>query len=601
MGPPRPPVHISRVKPKPKILGQLLLDAGAVSETALEQALAEQVETGQRIGTLLVERGWAHAEEVARCLALQLSLPYQAPPLIPDRSAGKMIRPELARRGRVVPLSCTSRTLRLAMADPLDLVTLDDVQFQSGRRVEAVVSSPKAILDALARCYGDEAQRLVQALPEKWRKPEVESTDALERLARSAPVVRLLDHVLARAAEEGASDIHMEKHLGVMRIRFRLDGVLRVVMGLPSETLEAVLSRLKIMAGMDISVKRRPQDGGFSMKKGEVDLNLRVSTLPVKGGEKAVIRILDPEKAPLSLGGLGFSEEDLRRLRGLMQGGQGVILAAGPTGSGKSSTLFAALGELDREGQNLVTLEDPVEYRLPGANQVQVNPKAGLTFPAALRSVLRQDPDVIMVGEIRDRETAEIAMTAAVTGHLVLSTIHTVDAPGAITRLLNMGVPPFLLAGGLAGVVAQRLVRCLCPSCGGRKADGCGECPDGYRGRTGVFQVLAMTDALREAVASNASLGTLRRLATESGMASLKDDARRKVAERITSPHEVGRVIHGEGGAAIPCPRCDGDVPLGSHGCPWCGSLRLRVCACGTHLRPAWRFCPDCLRRILAA
>jgi type IV pilus assembly protein PilB len=588
------------VKTKPKILGQLLLDAGAVSEAALEQALAEQREAGQRIGALLVERGWADAEDVARCLALQLSLPYEPPPLQPDRASSAMIRPELARRGRIVPLSSTSRTLRLAMADPLDLATLGDVQFQTGRRVEAVVVSPKAILLALEACYGDEAQQLVRDLPEKWRKPESKSVHDLERLARSAPVVRLLDHILAKAAEEGASDIHMEKHQGAMRIRFRLDGVLREVMGLPSGSLEAVFSRLKIMAGMDISVKRRPQDGGFSMRKGGGDLDLRVSTLPVKGGEKAVIRILDPEKAPFSLDGLGFSGEDLRRLRLLMQAGQGVILAAGPTGSGKSSTLFAALGELDRVGQNLVTLEDPVEYRLPGANQVQVNPKAGLTFPAALRSVLRQDPDVIMVGEIRDRETAEIAMTAAVTGHLVLSTIHTVDAPGGITRLLNMGVPPFLLAGGLAGVVAQRLVRCLCPACGGRKAGGCGECPDGYRGRTGIFQVLVMTDALREAVANNASLGILRRLATEGGMSSLKDDAHRKVAERITSPHEVGRVIHGDGGVSIPCLHCQGDVPMGSQACPWCGSLRLRICTCGSPIRREWRFCPTCVRKICA-
>lgn len=597
MGPPRRFQQHSRVKPKPKNLGQLLLDVGAVSEADLEQALAQQLDTGQRIGTLLVERGWADEEAVARCLALQLSLPYQPPPLDSDPAALRMIRPELARRGRALPISTTPRTIRLAMADPLDLATLDDVQFQSGRRVEAVVASPTAILDALDRSYGDEAQRLIRDLPEKWRQPHVASADALERRARSAPVVRLLDHILARAADEGASDIHMEKHLGKMRIRFRLDGVLRTVLGLPSESLDAVLSRLKIMAGMDISVKRRPQDGGFTIKRVASDLTLRVSSLPVKGGEKAVVRILDPEKAPWNLNGLGLSQEDLRRLRRLMQAGQGVILAAGPTGSGKSSTLFAALAELDREGQNLVTLEDPVEYGLPGANQVQVNPKAGLTFPSALRSVLRQDPDIIMVGEIRDRETAEIAMAAAVTGHLVLSTIHTVDAPGSITRLLNMGVPPYLLAGGLAGVVAQRLVRCLCPSCGGRKGEGCGECPDGYRGRTGIFQVLTMTDALREAVAANASLGTLRRLATESGMSSLKEDARRKVAERITSPHEVGRVIHGDGGASIPCPRCGKDVPLGSLGCPWCGVLRLRVCGCGAQLRSEWRFCPACLRQ----
>jgi len=318
----------------------------------------------------------------------------------------------------------------------------------------------------------------------------------------------------------------------------------------------------------------------------------------VKGGEKAVVRILDPEKAPWSLDDVGLSEADLTGLRRLMRSGQGVILATGPTGSGKSSTLFAALAELDREESNLVTLEDPVEYRLAGANQVQVNPKAGLTFPAALRSVLRQDPDTIMVGEIRDRETAEIAMAAAVTGHLVLSTLHTVDAPGAITRLLNMGVPPFLLAGGLAGVLAQRLVRRLCPECGGKSSDGCGHCPDGYRGRTGIFQLLAMTDALRESVVAGAPIGTLRRLAEEAGMGSLREDARRKVSEGITSPHEVGRIIHGGGEASSPCPNCRREVPLGSHGCPWCGLVRRRACTCGRSLQSPWRFCPTCLRRV---
>jgi len=352
------------------------------------------------------------------------------------------------------------------------------------------------------------------------------------------------------------------------------------------------------MAGMDISVKRRPQDGGMTLKRGDNTLTLRVSSLPVKGGEKAVCRILDPEKAPSSLDHLGLTDSDLRRIREVMENGQGVILAAGPTGSGKSSTLFGAMAELDREGRNLVTLEDPVEYRLPGANQVQVNPKAGLTFPAALRSVLRQDPDIIMVGEIRDRETAEIAMAAAVTGHLVLSTIHTVDAPGAITRLLNMGVPPYLLAGGLAGVVAQRLVRSLCRTCGGKKGEGCGDCPDGYRGRTGVFQVLTMNDSLRESVATGVSLGSLRQLAREGGMLSIKEDALRKVAEGLTSPHEVGRVIKGDGGTSVPCPGCSREVPVGSLGCPWCGRPRIRSCTCGREVRSSWRYCPSCLRAV---
>ncbi len=598
------------MKTGPKILGELLLEAGATTPSDLERALAAQPGTGLRLGALMVQKGWAEEEAVALCLSHQLGLPYQPPPLEPSPEAARMVRPELARKGRVLPLTASGRGLRLAMADPLDLGVLDDVQFQSGRRVEPVVVSEGALLDGLARTLGGELQGLLEELPDEWRTVEPKEKAAeLERAARSAPVVRLVDHILTRAVRADASDVHIEENGGSIRVRYRLDGILRTELGLPSGTMDAVLSRLKIMAGMDISVKRRPQDGGMTLKRGSVPLTLRVSSLPVKGGEKIVIRILDPTKAPRSLDQLGLTDRDLHRLRSLMKTGQGVILAAGPTGSGKSSTLFGALGELDRDGGNLVTLEDPVEYRLDGANQVQVNPKAGLTFPAALRSVLRQDPDIIMVGEIRDRETAEIAMAAAVTGHLVLSTIHTVDAPGAITRLQNMGVPSYLLAGGLAGVVAQRLVRRLCLRCrgrgqrggngsgGGGGGGGCPDCHDGYRGRTGVFQVLAMTDGLREHVVNGASLGTLRQLATQGGMLSLKEDALRKVAEGVTSPHEVSRVVHGDSGVSLPCGNCGGDVPLGSNGCPGCGTVRIATCSCGVQLRPQWRYCPNCLRK----
>jgi len=585
-------------KPRPKVLGQLLLETGAVSEPELEQTLARQLGTGRRIGALLVEAGYTDEEAVARCLSLQLSIPYQPPPLRGEPPALRSVRPELARRGKVLPLTATPKIVRLAMADPLDLSILDDVQFQSGRRVEPVVSSPGAVMEGIAHGYGGEVQNLLQELPKKMREPAEDEAAFLERAARATPVVRLVDHILHQAVEEGASDIHIEEQCGEVLVRYRLDGILRRVLGLPSGSLEAVISRLKIMAGMDISVKRKPQDGGLALRHGKRELNLRVSSLPVKGGEKVVARILDPEKAPRSLDALGLSAEDLSRLRRLLAASQGVILAAGPTGSGKSSTLFAALAELDREGRNLITLEDPVEYRLSGANQVQINPKAGLTFPAALRSVLRQDPDIIMVGEIRDRETAEIAMAAAVTGHLVLSTIHTVDAPGAITRLLNMGVPPYLLAGGLSGVVAQRLVRRLCRTCRGRKGKGCPECPDGYRGRTGVFQLLTMTDALREGVAQGTSLAGLRKMSQEGGMGSLRDDARRKVAEGTTSPHEVGSILQGELGAHLPCTGCQGEVPAGSHACPWCGNPRLWFCSCGEEVRPGWRFCAACLRKL---
>jgi len=482
------------------------------------------------------------------------------------------------------------------MADPLDLFLLDDVQFQSGRRVEPVVSSTSAVLDGIDRCYGQAVGRLLEPSAEEPSSEHAEKDPAI-RAAGAAPVVKLVDGLLREAVREGASDIHIEERGGKLVTRFRLDGILRTVLTLQAESQEPVISRLKIMAGMDISVKRKPQDGGMALRQGGRELNLRVSSLPVRSGEKVVVRILDPDKAPRSLDALGLSGHDLVRLRKLLMASQGVILAAGPTGSGKSSTLFAALVELDREGRNLVTLEDPVEYRLLGANQVQVNPKAGLTFPAALRSVLRQDPDIIMVGEVRDRETAEIAMAAAVTGHLVLSTIHTVDAPGAITRLLNMGVPPYLLAGGLAGVVAQRLVRRLCRKCLGRRGESCSHCPDGYRGRTGVFQLLTMSDAIREGVAQGASLATLRRLAVEEGMGSLREDALRKISEGVTSPHEAGRILQGELGSALPCPQCRRDVPAGSRGCPWCGAPRALYCSCGEEVKPGWRFCRACRRK----
>jgi general secretion pathway protein E len=354
-----------------------------------------------------------------------------------------------------------------------------------------------------------------------------------------------------------------------------------------------VLSRIKVIAGMDISVRRRAQDGRIPFEHGGRRLTLRVSTLPVNGGEKAVVRILDSDAAPRSLDGLGMAGEDLAALRRLLARGEGVVMSAGPTGSGKSTTLFAALSELDRETRNVVTLEDPVEYRLPGASQIQVDRRAGLGFAEALRAVLRQDPDVVMIGEIRDRETAEIAMTAAVTGHLVLSTIHTTDAPGAVTRLLNMGVPPFLVAGGLAGVVAQRLVRRICSACRGR---GCDACIDGYKGRTGVYQVLTLTDALRDEVSGGGSSARLRRLAREAGMGTLDSDARRAVAGGLTTPHEIGRLLHAAEGTSVPCRHCGSGVPVGALACPDCGRPRLRRCGCGEVLERGWRYCPWCLR-----
>jgi type IV pilus assembly protein PilB len=579
-------------------IGELLASSCGITDEVLEACLQEQAGGDRRIGEILEARGLVDSEDVARCLSDQLALPYLPPPLPRHPDAASLLAPGVTRDRLVVPLTSDSRSIRIAVADPHDLGLLDDIRFSTGRRVEAVVVSKRAIEETRTEVSQSGIEALIDALPHE------RSTDSdRERLAEAAsaaPVVRLVDFILDRAIEEGASDVHMERVGDQLRIRFRIDGVLRGRVGLPATSQRLILSRLKIMAGMDISVRRRPQDGGFPFRSGQRNLRVRASTLPVADGEKAVLRLLDPAGAPRGLADLGLSPKDLELIRRLGLAGQGVILAAGPTGSGKSSSLFAALAELNVEGRNIVTLEDPVEYRLPGINQVHVNPRAGLTFPSALRSILRQDPDVIMVGEIRDRETAEIAMTAAVTGHLVLSTIHTVDAPGAIARLLDMGVPPFLVAGGLAGVVAQRLVRTVCRFCRARGSESCDHCSDGYAGRTGVFQVLALNDAIRDEVARGASSSALRRLAMESGMVTLTEDMRRKIAEGLTTPQEAVRVIQSDPGAVLPCRRCDREVPAGAAACPHCGDPKRSICACGRLLERGWRYCPSCVRRIAA-
>ncbi len=565
-----------------RLLGALLISQGALTDAALDQALAEQRSSGERLGELLVRRGGVPESLVWESLALQLGLPFRPPPLAPEEGALRLVPGSLAHRLRILPLSVGPRVIQVAPADPLDLGIVDEIQFRTGRRVETVVTPPSALTAALALAYGS---------PESPPSPGVQGGND----PGDGVVARQVEALLRQAVEGRASDLHVEQEREGLVIRERVDGVLRRVARLPEEHRLALLSRIKVVAGMDISVRRRPQDGGFPFRHAGRSLSVRVSTLPVEGGEKAVLRLLDPDAVPSTLAHLGLGDRDLARLRGMIRAGRGVVLTAGPTGSGKSSTLFGALGELDREALNVVTLEDPIEYRVEGVNQVQVNPRAGLTFPAALRSVLRQDPDVIMVGEIRDRETAEIAMAAAMTGHLVLSTVHTIDAPGAVTRLLQMGVAPHLVAGGLSGVVAQRLLRRACQRCGGR-APGCDLCHDGYRGRVGVFQVLTMDEALREEVLNGASTRELRRRAEQAGMGSMADDARRKVAEGITTPHEVSRVLSRDPGAAPPCRGCGGAIPQDGIGCPGCGRPSVALCPCGSSLREEWRFCPRCLR-----
>ena len=461
-----------------ELLGRLLLDDGVVTAEALRDAGEEQQRSGRDLGDILLRKGVVDETQLARALAAQMDIPFEPPPLRPEPPALARIDAGLARRKGVLPLRVEGRRLTVAMANALDTDTLDDLRFQSGCHVDPVVAPVSEVERAVAEAYGGELPELLDSL-DRVAPDTTGVSQVLEREASAAPIVRIVDHLLTTAIDSRASDIHIETRGTGSRVRLRIDGLLATAMDLPPGSHQAAISRIKIMAGLDISVRRRPQDGGFTLRRRNTELTVRVSTIPTEGGEKAVLRLLDPGDAPRDLGSLGLATSDLERLRRLLDRGQGVLLAAGPTGSGKTTTLSGAVAELAAGKVNIVTLEDPVEYRFPGVAQMEIDRKAGVTFPSGLRAILRQDPDVILVGEVRDRETAEIAMSAAVTGHLVLTTIHTVDAPSAIVRLLEMGVPPFLVAGGLAGVVAQRLVRRVCSRCGGR----------GGRGRgNGVFR-----------------------------------------------------------------------------------------------------------------
>ncbi|MDE2805317.1 MAG: ATPase, T2SS/T4P/T4SS family [Gemmatimonadota bacterium] len=579
------------------LLGRILLERSALSPSALREAEQDCDRSGRRLDEVLLRRGLVDESQVAQALAAMLNLDFVAPPLHPDPDALARVQAALARRKGILPLTVEGRRLTVAMANPLDTDAIDDLRFQSGCHVEAVAAPRSAVVQGVLDAYGGELPELLDSLERSGRRDEGRSLQDLENEAGAAPIVKIVDHLLSTAIDRRASDIHIETHGAGSRVRFRIDGLLHTATELPPGSHRAAISRVKVMAGLDISVRRLPQDGGFTVKKRNTKLTVRVSTIPTLGGEKAVLRVLDPGDAPRDLSFLGMAAHDLERLRHLLQRRQGVLLASGPTGSGKTTTLSAAVAELAAGKINIVTLEDPVEYRFPGLAQMEIDQKAGVDFPSGLRAILRQDPDVILVGEVRDRETAEIAMSAAVTGHLVLTTIHTVDAPSAITRLLEMGVPPFLVAGGLAGVIAQRLIRRVCSRCDGRGGE-CTVCNGGYRGRSGVFEVLVVDDEIRTAITAGAAIASLRHLAQRNGMVSMARDALRQVAEGATTPHEAGQIIALTQGATVRCENCDAALPPAAAGCTMCGRPRGNVCTCGEPIDARWRYCPACQRAV---
>ncbi len=627
-------------RPQTRRLGELLIAAGKVAHEAVERALETQRGGAsgaprRRLGEILIESGSAPEEAVARAVGEQTGVEFVEPdrlPLAPDLAAA--IPSVVARARLAVPIRRDARALLVAVADPLDLEALRDLSFSAGVTVRPAVATRSALRRAIDRLYPTVRQEIEAATrpaPEPARPPPLDSSTIgispeLEPPdpAQADTVIRLLDALLARAIASSASDLHIEPAADGVQVRFRIDGLLRVAARLPQWVHAPLLSRLKVLARLDIAERRLPQDGAMRARVGGRDVDLRVATLPALHGEKAVVRVLDPGAIVTRLEALGMADDDLRAVEGLIARRQGLILATGPTGSGKTTLLYAIVHRLRDATRNLVTVEDPIEYRIDGITQVQTRPGIGLTFASCLRAILRQDPDVVLVGEIRDGETAEIAVRAAMTGRLVLSTLHTGDAPEAIARLADLGVPRFLLAAQVAGVIAQRLARRLCAACsvpttpdprlgqwvsnlpGGhehyRRPVGCRACSGtGYRGRIGLFEVLVPTAAVREAVHDGSSEASLRVAAAGAGMRRLAEDGLRKVRAGITTLEELERVIEVDHRQLSPCPGC-GRVSSGSfHACPYCGRPHPGRCAtCGLDRDPEWTVCPRC-RSVLIA
>ncbi len=551
-----------------KQLGDILLESRMISEDQLSVALSEQAQVGRSLGRVLVDSGVLSEPQLVAALAAQIGLRFVDLSDTPiDGSAIGRVPGPVCRRHTAVPIGVEDGRLVLAMADPANVFAIDDIRSVSGMDVRPVVATRSDVLAAIERCY-----RADDALDDLSLALETEEEDDLSQvkeIIEDAPIVKFVNLLISQAIADRASDIHLEPTEFDLRVRFRIDGVLHEVMRSPKAIQSGVISRLKIMAEINIAERRIPQDGRLSVSAQGRKVDLRVATLPTVWGEKVVMRILDTSTARLDLADLGFSEYNFRRYSESYLKPYGMILVTGPTGSGKSTTLYATLNIVNRAEVNIITVEDPVEYRLAGINQVQTNPKAGLTFSAALRSILRSDPDVVLIGEIRDHETAQIAVEAALTGHLVLSTLHTNDAPSAVTRLTEMGSEPFLVGSAIDCVLAQRLARKLCLKCREPyepsiealrtakfnwdeeqppptiyRAGGCPACSQtGYHGRMALHEVMPVSEEIERLAVERASSSAINSVAREQGMISLREDGMAKVKAGLTSLDEVLRVV----------------------------------------------------------
>lgn len=589
-------------------LGELLVAANLITPEQLKQALDLQRREGGRIRSKLVKLGFVTEEKIVSFLSKQYGVPainladYKIDPNII-----KLIPKDLAQKHLIIPVTRVGPNLTIAMADPTNVFAIDDVKFITGYNVEVVVASESAIIEAISKCYGASLvpsqvvrEPITAGTPKKSETaPEIDIEDLsqelgdMDKIAESAvqvieqeeeiaegeivkdvdaPIVKLANAILVNAINQRASDIHIEPYENTLRVRYRVDGVMYTVQTLPIKIRGALTSRIKIMSKLDIAERRLPQDGRIKLKLGKNrEIDFRVSTLPCLFGEKVVLRLLDKSNLQIDLTKLGFEKEQLDDFMEAISKPYGMILVTGPTGSGKTTTLYSALNHLNKTDVNIMTAEDPVEYNFMGINQVQIKEEIGLTFAAALRSFLRQDPDIIMVGEIRDFETAEIAVKAALTGHLVLSTLHTNDAPSTITRLLNMGIEPFLVSSSVILILAQRLCRKICPNCKTEehvppqaliklgfseeeahtikvyKGKGCPACNNkGYKGRIALYEVMPIKDELKDLILEGASAGELKKAAIKLGMKTLRMSGLTKIKEGITTIEEVLRVTFGD-------------------------------------------------------
>ncbi|GKV54428.1 type II secretion system protein E [Sporosarcina sp. NCCP-2222] len=543
-----------------KRLGDLLVESGLITDAQLQTALAEKPRD-QKLGDSLLQRGYITEQQLIEVLEFQLGIPHINLFRYPfDAKLFNIVPKEFSKRNLIVPLKAEGDKLFVAMADPMDYLSIDDLRLSTGFHIEPAIASKDDILRTISKYYEDDLlEDFLIDQPEDTREQQDELTDL------DSPIVRLVNQLLSSAITQKASDIHIDPQEHQVAIRFRIDGLLHTERYLPKHMQAMLTARIKIMSRLDITEQRVPQDGRIKVNIDFRPIDLRVSTLPTVFGEKIVMRILDLSSSLNDLSKLGFSEMNLERFLQQIERPNGIVLISGPTGSGKSSTLYAALNRLNQEEVNLITVEDPVEYQLEGINQIQVNPQVGLTFAAGLRSILRQDPDIVMVGEIRDRETVEIAIRASLTGHLVLSTIHTNDSIASVTRLLDMGVEPFLVTSSVNAIVAQRLIRRVCRDCGATmpasnrekeifakrgksietivRGPGCASCNmTGYRGRIAIHEVLVLTDDMREVINNGGTPSKLREIAIQSGTVFLIDDGLDKVQQGITTTEEVLRV-----------------------------------------------------------